>query len=87
MEDFAAFANSICSGGYLKRDKASQMVATLRAIPAIMEDEARLENFLDNALAMEGFPSYDIAMIANWLRAHLPSAAPTAVIVAVEISR
>lgn len=64
------FANSLDTG-YLKMWKANGILGTLAQMTAILQDEARLDKYLHNCLAMEGFADKDIRRVREWLVANL----------------
>lgn len=64
------FANSLGTG-YLKLWKANGILGTLGMITDILRDEARLDKYLHNCLAMEGFADRDIRQVREWLKINL----------------
>ena len=64
--EFQDYANSL-SGGYLKAWKANSILRTLKEIPAIAQDNARMSSYLDNCLLLEGFREYDVEKIQRWI--------------------
>jgi hypothetical protein len=58
------FANSF-QRGYLKTWKANGIMMTIRDIPSIANDPARLRKYLGNCLIMEGFTDFEVEQIAK----------------------
>ena len=67
-EELQDFANAQ-GRGYLKHWKAVSMIMTLRQLPDIARDRARLRKWAANCLEMEGFTAQGVDAVTDKLAA------------------